>query len=74
MRFQVAEIIGEKIIKDTEEELPYVTTVEIEQFKQGEKLTEISAIIWVERPGQKVIIIGKAAGARLKKNWHASKA
>jgi len=66
VRFQVAEIIREKIIKETEEELPYTTTVEIEQFKQGDKLTEISAIIWVERQGQKVIIIGKG-GARLKK-------
>lgn len=66
MRFQVAEIIREKLIHLTEEELPYATTVEIEQFKQDEKLTEISAVIWVERPGQKIIIIGKR-GARLKK-------
>lgn len=65
-RFQVAEIIREKIIQTTEEELPYATTVEIEDFKQDEKITEISAIIWVERQGQKIIIIGKR-GARLKK-------
>jgi GTPase len=66
IRFQIAEIIREKIIRETEQELPYVTTVEIEQFKQSEKLTEISAIIWVERPGQKKIVIGKN-GAVLKK-------
>ncbi|VVC75815.1 GTPase Era [Aquicella siphonis] len=66
MRFQVAEIIREKLIHATEEELPYTTTVEIEQFQPGEKLTEIGAIIWVERQGQKIIIIGKK-GARLKK-------
>lgn len=66
LRFQVAEIIREKLIKATEEELPYTTTVEIEQFQKGEKLTEIGAIIWVERQGQKIIIIGKK-GARLKK-------
>lgn len=66
IRFQVAEIIREKIIKETKEEIPYATTVAIEQFKEGEKITEISAIIWVERPGQKVIIIGNK-GARLKK-------
>ncbi len=66
VRFQVAEIIREKLIQVTEEELPYTTTVEIEQFQPGEKLTEISAVIWVERPGQKIIIIGKK-GARLKK-------
>lgn len=66
VRFQVAEIIREKLIKQTEEELPYTTTVEIENYVQGEKLTEIAAVIWVERPGQKVIVIGKK-GARLKK-------
>lgn len=66
VRFQIAEIIREKLILVTEEELPYTTTVEIEQFQQNEKLTEIGAIIWVERHGQKVIVIGKK-GARLKK-------
>lgn len=66
VRFQAAEIIREKLIQATEEELPYTTTVEIEHFQEGEKLTEIGAVIWVERQGQKVIIIGKK-GARLKK-------
>lgn len=66
VRFQVAEIIREKLIMATEEELPYATTVEIEQFQTGEKITEINAVIWVERPGQKIIVIGKH-GALLKK-------
>jgi len=66
LNFQIAEIIREKLINITEEELPYTTTVEIEQYQPGEKFTEIGAIIWVERTGQKKIIIGKA-GARLKK-------
>ena len=66
VRFQAAEIIREKIIQSTEEELPYAITVEIEEFKQEESLTEISAVIWVERQGQKIIVIGKK-GARLKK-------
>jgi GTP-binding protein Era len=66
IRFQIAEIIREKIILATEQELPYTTTVQIEQFKESEKLIEIDAIIWVERHGQKVIIIGKG-GAKLKK-------
>lgn len=66
IRFMTAEIIREKLIKLTEDELPYTTTVEIEQFQEGEKLTEISAIIWVERDGQRVIVIGKK-GAKLKK-------
>ncbi len=66
IRFQAAEIIREKLIRLTEEELPYTTSVEIEQFTENENITEISAIIWVEREGQKVIIIG-TKGARLKK-------
>lgn len=66
IRFIAAEIIREKLIQATEEELPYTTTVEIEQFKEGDKLAEISAVIWVERDGQRVIIIGKK-GAKLKK-------
>jgi len=66
IRFLAAEIIREKLIQLTEEELPYTTSVEIEQFKEGDKLTEISAIIWVERDGQRIIVIGKG-GAKLKK-------
>jgi GTP-binding protein Era len=62
VRFQVAEIIREKLILATEEELPYTTTVEIEEFKVEEKITEIGAVIWVEREGQKAIIIGKKGG------------
>lgn len=66
IRFQVAEVIREKLIQETEQELPYTTAIEIEEFKEEEKLVKIGAIIWVERPGQKIIVIGKK-GARLKK-------
>lgn len=66
IKFQLAELIREKVILATEEELPYTTTIEIEDLKQEEKLYKVSAIIWVERPGQKAIVIGKA-GATLKK-------
>jgi GTP-binding protein Era len=66
MRFQAAEIIREKLIQQTEEELPYAVSVEIEEFKLEGELTTINAIIWVERQGQKIIVIGKK-GARLKK-------
>ncbi|OGT38488.1 MAG: GTPase Era [Gammaproteobacteria bacterium RIFCSPHIGHO2_12_FULL_38_14] len=66
LRFQIAEIIREKIIEATEAEIPYTTTVQIESIKQDEKCTKINALIWVERKGQKIIIIGKK-GERLKK-------
>ena len=56
----------EKLIQSTEEELPYTTTVIIESLKQEGRLTSIHAIIWVERQGQKIIVIGKG-GERLKK-------
>lgn len=64
-RFQAAELIREKIILTTGQEVPYSTTVVIEEFKEEEKLLRISALIWVEREGQKPIVIGKN-GERLK--------
>jgi len=64
-RFQVAELIREKLLKTTGQELPYSTTVVIESWKKEAKRTVISAIIWVEREGQKAIVIGKN-GERLK--------
>lgn len=59
IRFQIAEIVREKIIKLTEQEIPYSVSVEIEDYKETEKLVEISVVIWVEREGQKAIVIGK---------------
>ena len=64
--FQVAELIREKLIMATEEELPYSTTVVIESIVDEETIVKIGAIIWVEREGQKPIVIGKN-GERLKK-------
>jgi len=65
-RFLVAELIREKLMLLLGEELPYQTTVEIEQFVEEEKITKISGLIWVERDGQKAIVIGKG-GLMLKK-------
>lgn len=65
LQFQISEIIREKLINATHEELPYATAVEIEQYKDEGKLIEISAVIWVERQGQKIIVIGKD-GEKLK--------
>jgi len=64
-RFLTAEIIREKLVRELGNELPYQTTVEIEQYKDEEKITRIHALILVETKGQKVIVIGDK-GARLK--------
>jgi len=65
-RFMASEIIREKLIRFTGDELPYSTTVEIEQFKMDEKgVFHINALILVERDSQKRMVIGNK-GARLK--------
>jgi len=64
-KFQISELIREKVIFQTEQEIPYSTYVEIEEIKTSEKLVEINTIIWVERDGQKSILIGKN-GERVK--------
>jgi GTP-binding protein Era len=65
-RFMVAEIIREQVLLETSEEVPYATTVAIEQFEEGARLTRIAAAIYCEREGQKGILVGKR-GAMLKK-------
>jgi len=60
-----AEMIREKLIVSTEEEMPYSTAVVIDKFEEDEKLHRIYASIFVERDSQKAIVIGKA-GQRLK--------
>jgi GTP-binding protein Era len=65
MRFMVAEAIREQILFGTSEEVPHATTVVIEQFEEGARLTRIAAAIYCEREGQKAILIGKQ-GAMLK--------
>ena len=58
-----AEVIREKIIDATEEELPYSVAVEVAQWKERvDGLISISCNIYVEREGQKAIIIGKNGG------------
>jgi GTPase len=59
------EIIREKLILMTEQEMPYSTAVVIEQFEEGEKLHRIHATVYVERESQKAIVIGRG-GQKLK--------
>ncbi len=61
MRFIAAEVIREKIILNTEQEIPYSVAVEVEEYKErSDKMTYISATIYVERDSQKGILIGKS--------------
>jgi len=78
-RFMVAELIRERILVETGEEVPYAAAVVIEQYEEPEPvtppkkkgapaklpLTRIAAAIYCERDGQKAILIGKG-GAKLK--------
>lgn len=65
-RFMAAELIREKLMRQCGDELPYQVAVEIERYKQEDKIVHIDALIWVERDGQKKIIIGKA-GEQIKR-------
>lgn len=58
-RFLASEIVREKLFRKLGQELPHAITVEIERYEDSEKLVRIHAIIWVERDGQKTIVIGE---------------
>ncbi len=65
-RFLAAELVREKLMRNLGDEIPYGTTVEIEEFRRSESGTLIiSALILVERQGQKRIVIGDK-GAKIK--------
>lgn len=66
MRAIVSEIIREKLLHNTSEELPHSIAVVINSFKEEESITKIEATIFVERDSQKGMIIGKE-GSMLKK-------
>jgi GTPase len=65
-RFLAAEFVREQLVRMLGQELPYATTVEIERYVDETDLTRIHAVIWVEREGQKAIVVGEA-GAMLKR-------
>ncbi|MCX4193973.1 GTPase Era [Methylophaga sp. OBS1] len=58
-RFLAAEIVREKLFRYLGKELPYSLTVEVELFEDDGEMFRISAVVYVERSGQKSIVIGK---------------
>jgi GTPase len=65
-RFLAAELVREKILHLTREEVPHSVAVVVDQWEESDRLTRIAATVFVERESQKGIIIG-AKGAMLKK-------
>jgi GTPase len=72
-RFRIAELIREKLTGELVEELPYGIAVEVESYAASEDgRVEVGAVIWVDREGQKPIVIG-AGGERLKRIGRAAR-
>lgn len=65
-RFLAAEFIREQVFRISGQEVPYAAAVEVERFQRVKGMLHISAVIWVEKEGQKAILIGKG-GERMKK-------
>jgi len=65
-RFLAAELIREQVLRETRQEVPHAIAVLVDEWAETPKLTRIAATIYVERTGQKAIVIG-AKGATLKK-------
>ena len=64
-RFQAAEFVREQVFRSFGEEIPYAVAVEITEFREEPKHQHIEAVIWVEKDGQKAILIG-SGGASMK--------
>ena len=62
-RFFAAELLREQLMQRYGKELPYQTTVQIERFDDEGGRYRIHALIWVQRPGQKAIVIGSRGEA-----------
>jgi GTP-binding protein Era len=62
-RFFAAELLREQLMRRYGGELPYQSTVEIERFAEADGRYRVNAVIWVERQGQKAIIVGSGGQA-----------
>ncbi|MFP4080140.1 MAG: GTPase Era [Ectothiorhodospira sp.] len=58
-RFRVAEVIREQLLERLGQEVPYATSVDVEQWEDAGDVLHIGAVIWVERENQKAIVVGK---------------
>lgn len=58
-KFIISEVVREKIMRATGQEVPYETAVTVEELKRKDNVLHMDVIIWVERQGQKIILIGK---------------
>ncbi len=72
VRFRIAEAIREKLTLELNQEVPYGIAVEVENLEEGEGQLAVDAAIWVDREGQKPIVIG-AKGERLKRVGRAAR-
>ena len=76
-RFLAAELVREKLTRKLDQELPYRLAVEIERFRRHKRVLHVGAVVWVERPSQKAIVIGKggrvlkAAGVEARANMES---
>jgi GTPase len=73
-KFFAAEMVREQVTRRYAKELPYAVSVEIERFEEKDGRYRINAVIWVEKPGQKGIIIGKEGRALKEVGTQARKA
>ena len=71
-RFMAAEFVREQVFRSLGQEVPYSVAVEIERFRIEKRVLHINALIWVEKSGQKAILIGKG-GDRLKQIGSAAR-
>lgn len=71
-RFRITEVIREKLMMRLEKEVPYGVAVELETLEEVSEGLRVGAVVWVERAGQKAIVIGKQ-GAMLKEAGTAAR-